>query len=66
MDFGFAESLLILGLLLAVAAVLSGVMRGTVLSVSVLSVGLGASSGSPTWSTSTPTTRTCSTSSSWR
>ena len=40
-EFGFAESLLILGLLLAVAAGLSGVMRGTVLSVSVLSVGLG-------------------------
>ena len=41
MDFGFAESLLILGLLLAVAAGLSGVMKGTVLSVSVLAVGLG-------------------------
>jgi sodium/hydrogen antiporter len=40
-EFGFAESLLILGLLLAVAAGLSGVMRGTVLSVSVLSVAVG-------------------------
>jgi sodium/hydrogen antiporter len=40
-EFGFSESLLILGLLLAVAAALTGVMRGTVLSVSVLSVVLG-------------------------
>jgi sodium/hydrogen antiporter len=40
-DLGFGEALLIFGLLLAVAAALSGVMRGTVLSVSVLSVGLG-------------------------
>jgi NhaP-type Na+/H+ or K+/H+ antiporter len=40
-EFGFADSLLILGLLLAVAATLSGVMRGTVLSASVLSVTLG-------------------------
>jgi NhaP-type Na+/H+ or K+/H+ antiporter len=40
-EFAFADSLLILGLLLAVAATLSGVMRGTVLSVSVLSVSLG-------------------------
>jgi sodium/hydrogen antiporter len=41
MELGFAESLLIVGLLLAVAAGLSGLMRGTVLSVSVLSVALG-------------------------
>ena len=41
MDLGFGEALLIFGLLLAVAAGLSGVMRGTVLSVSVLSVTLG-------------------------
>ena len=41
MDLGFGEALLIFGLLLAVAAGLSGVMRGTVLSVSVLSVVLG-------------------------
>lgn len=41
MDVGFPESLLIVGLLLATAASLSGVMRGTVLSISVLSVGLG-------------------------
>jgi NhaP-type Na+/H+ or K+/H+ antiporter len=41
MDLGFGEGLLLFGLLLSVAAALSGVMRGTVLSVSVLSVGLG-------------------------
>jgi NhaP-type Na+/H+ or K+/H+ antiporter len=41
MDLGFGEALLLFGLLLSVAAGLSGVMRGTVLSVSVLSVGLG-------------------------
>jgi sodium/hydrogen antiporter len=41
MDLGFAEALLILGLLLAVAAALSGWLHGTVLSISVLSVGAG-------------------------
>jgi sodium/hydrogen antiporter len=41
MDIGFGEALLIVGLLLAVAAALSGVMRGTVLSISVLAVTLG-------------------------
>ena len=41
MDIGFGEALLIFGGLLAVAAALSGVMRGTVLSISVLSVALG-------------------------
>jgi sodium/hydrogen antiporter len=41
MDLGFGEALLLFGLLLSVAAGLSGLMRGTVLSVSVLSVGLG-------------------------
>jgi NhaP-type Na+/H+ or K+/H+ antiporter len=41
MDIGFAEGLLILGLLLAVAAALSGWLHGTVLSISVLSVGDG-------------------------
>lgn len=41
MDIGFGEALLIVGTLLAVAAALSGVMRGTVLSASVLSVVLG-------------------------
>jgi NhaP-type Na+/H+ or K+/H+ antiporter len=41
MDISFGEALLIVGSLLAVAAALSGVMRGTVLSISVLSVGLG-------------------------
>jgi NhaP-type Na+/H+ or K+/H+ antiporter len=41
MDIGFGEALLIVGLLLAVAASLSGLMRGTVLSISVLSVSLG-------------------------
>jgi NhaP-type Na+/H+ or K+/H+ antiporter len=41
MDLGFGESILLLGGLLAVAAALSGLMRGTVLSISVLSVALG-------------------------
>src|SRR4051812_23223977 len=41
MDLGFGEALLVFGGLLAVAAALSGVMRGTVLSISVLSVVLG-------------------------
>ena len=41
MDLGFAEALLVLGLLLAVAAALSGWLHGTVLSISVLSVGAG-------------------------
>jgi NhaP-type Na+/H+ or K+/H+ antiporter len=40
-DIGFGEALLLFGGLLAVAAALSGVMRGTVLSISVLSVALG-------------------------
>ena len=41
MDLGFGEALLISGALLAIAASLSGVMRGTVLSISVLSVAAG-------------------------
>lgn len=41
MDIGFGEAILVIGLLLAVAAALSGVMRGTVLSTSVLSVAVG-------------------------
>jgi NhaP-type Na+/H+ or K+/H+ antiporter len=41
MDIGFGEAMLIFGALLALAAGLSGVMRGTVLSASVLSVALG-------------------------
>lgn len=41
MDIGFGEALLIIGLLLWTAAALSGVMHGTVLSASVLSVLLG-------------------------
>src|SRR2546421_4234593 len=41
MDLSFGEALLILGALLAVVAALSGLMRGTVLSASVLSVTLG-------------------------
>jgi NhaP-type Na+/H+ or K+/H+ antiporter len=41
MDLSFGEALLIVGLLLAATAALSGVMRGTVLSASVFSVGLG-------------------------
>jgi sodium/hydrogen antiporter len=40
-DIGFAEALLILGLLLSVAAALSGWLHGTVLSISVLSVAAG-------------------------
>src|SRR5215211_2343611 len=41
MDIGFGEALLIVGGLLMVAAALSGAMKGTVLSISVLSVALG-------------------------
>jgi sodium/hydrogen antiporter len=40
-DIGFGEAVLLFGGLLAVVAGLSGVMRGTVLSASVLSVALG-------------------------
>jgi NhaP-type Na+/H+ or K+/H+ antiporter len=40
-DIGFGEALLLFGGLLAIVAALSGVMRGTVLSASVLSVALG-------------------------
>lgn len=42
MNIGFGEALLLFGALLAVVGALSGVMRGTVLSASVLSVALGA------------------------
>ncbi len=41
MDLSFGEALLLFGGLLAVVAALSGVMKGTVLSASVLSVALG-------------------------
>jgi NhaP-type Na+/H+ or K+/H+ antiporter len=41
MEISFGEALLIIGGLLAVAAALSGVMRGTVLSISVLGVAAG-------------------------
>jgi NhaP-type Na+/H+ or K+/H+ antiporter len=41
MDLGFPEALLVVGLLLLVAGSLSGVMHGTVLSISVLSVAAG-------------------------
>jgi NhaP-type Na+/H+ or K+/H+ antiporter len=41
MDVGFGTALLLAGGLLAVAAALSGLMRGTVLSISVLSVAAG-------------------------
>src|SRR4051812_14163652 len=41
MDVGFGEAVLLSGALLAVAAALSGPMRGTVLSISVLSVAAG-------------------------
>jgi sodium/hydrogen antiporter len=41
MEIGFGDAVLVFGGLLAVAAALSGVMRGTVLSISVFSVALG-------------------------
>ncbi|MFN2612789.1 MAG: cation:proton antiporter [Solirubrobacterales bacterium] len=41
MDLSFSETLLVIGGLLALVASLSGLMRGTVLSASVLSVSLG-------------------------
>jgi NhaP-type Na+/H+ or K+/H+ antiporter len=41
MEIGFGQALLLAGLLLAAAAALSGVMRGTVLSISVLAVTAG-------------------------
>ncbi|HKA67397.1 MAG TPA: response regulator transcription factor, partial [Solirubrobacterales bacterium] len=41
MDIGFGQALLLFGGLLAAVAALSGVMKGTVLSASVLSVVLG-------------------------
>ena len=41
MEIGFAEALLLLGLVLACAAGLAGWLRGTVLSISVLSVATG-------------------------
>ncbi len=41
MDISFAQALLLIGALLTIAAALSGWMRGTVLSISVLSVMLG-------------------------
>ena len=41
MDIGFGEAVLLFGALLAVVAGLSGLIRGTVLSASVLSVALG-------------------------
>jgi sodium/hydrogen antiporter len=41
MNIGFADAVLLFGALVALVAALSGLMRGTVLSASVLSVGLG-------------------------
>lgn len=41
MDLAFGDALLIFGALLAVAAALSGLMHGTVLSISVLAVAIG-------------------------
>lgn len=41
MEIGFGEALLVIGSLLVATAALSGLMRGTVLSASVLSVALG-------------------------
>jgi sodium/hydrogen antiporter len=40
-EIGFGEALLLIGALLAAAAALSGLMRGTVLSISVLAVAAG-------------------------
>ena len=42
MEFGFGEALLTVGALLLAAATFSGITRGTVLSISVLSVAAGA------------------------
>ncbi len=42
MHLGFGDAMLVFGGLLAVAAALSGLMKGTVLSISVLAVALGA------------------------
>jgi sodium/hydrogen antiporter len=41
MAIGFGDAMLVFGVLLAVAAALSGLMHGTVLSISVLAVALG-------------------------
>jgi sodium/hydrogen antiporter len=41
MTIGFGDALLVFGALLAIAAALSGLMHGTVLSISVLAVALG-------------------------
>jgi len=41
MDLSFGEAMLIFGALLALTAALSGLIKGTVLSASVLSIGLG-------------------------
>jgi sodium/hydrogen antiporter len=41
MDIGFPETLLVVGLLISIAAGLSGLTHGTVLSISVLAVGAG-------------------------
>src|SRR5215208_892798 len=41
MNLGFGDAILVVGVLLAVAAALSGLMRGTVLSIAVLSVAAG-------------------------
>ena len=45
MDVPFPEALLVVGLLIAVSAALSGLMRGTVLSISVLAVAAGIALG---------------------
>ena len=41
MEFGFGDAMLVFGGLLATAAALSGLLRGTVLSISILAVALG-------------------------
>jgi len=56
MEIGFAEASLLFGLLLLVAASLSGVMHGTVLSISVLSVAAASS-----WRRQASSRSTCAT-----
>ena len=67
MDIALGEALLIVGVLLAVAAALSGVTRRTVLSISVLAVTVGhRARGRGRGFRATPGTPACSRSSSWR
>lgn len=58
MDIGFSQAVLIVGLLLVAAAGLSGVVKGTVLSISVLSVGAGVALGALGWISVDPSSGT--------